>query len=449
MDSDKKPHNIENNNKDSCDKYLTFFCWFFSIIIWGLIILAVMVKYKSRNENIAYIIYAIIFAYIIYLIVEFCSSTSKYLCHKSDSKGIEYQMEKYFRAYPIISFHCTCYHYETRKYRKRTRKGRYVTHTKRVRVVTHTDSYNLHYKSSRDVSGLFNLNCDSSRAGRIDFIKLYLRKEINFADSISVSDYTNQKDSFWRKNRFRDTYMDFREERTIPGLIEHNLVNINGKDPCSINIYWFVFFTFLTLVQFYKSYVNCFCITQNFTIRKLISTRYDLNSEQYDKQYENLIPRINLIKSHISYDNNQYNYVNIDENIDLPTKKEIEDAEKKYRNKVPVYEIYQKGENDTKRIIRAGTIKDNIQFSTFNSDEAPPAFAQVAGNVGISSEQINREGTLPEGFDKPGFKFSIVSIQESDIEDENKEHPSATKENTNLKVINYENINENEVISSE
>lgn len=104
---------------------------------------------------------------------------------------------------------------------------------------------------------------------------------------------------------------------------------------------------------------------------------------------------------------------------------------------------------DTKRIIRAGTIKDNIQFSTFNSDEAPPAFAQVAGNVGISSEQINREGTLPEGFDKPGFKFSIVSIQESDIEDENKEHPSATKENTNLKVINYENINENEVISSE
>ena len=42
--------------------------------------------------------------------------------------------------------------------------------------------------------------------------------------------------------------MDFREERIIPGLIEHNLVNISGKEHCSINIYWFIFFTILTLV---------------------------------------------------------------------------------------------------------------------------------------------------------------------------------------------------------
>jgi hypothetical protein len=57
------------------------------------------------------------------------------------------------------------------------------------------------------VSGLFNLNCDNASAGRIDFIKLFLRSEINFADSISINDYINQKDSFWRRNRFRDIWI--------------------------------------------------------------------------------------------------------------------------------------------------------------------------------------------------------------------------------------------------
>ena len=113
--------------------------------------------------------------------------------------------------------------------------------------------------------------------------------------------------------------MDFREERIIPGFMEYNLVRITDKEPCSINFYWFAFFTILTLAQFYKSYVNCFCISQNFTIRKIVSTRNDLNSEKFNKKYRNLIPQINLIKSQINFDINQYNYVN---------QKEIEEAEK-------------------------------------------------------------------------------------------------------------------------
>ena len=100
--------------------------------------------------------------YIFYLIVEFRSSTSKYLCNKRDNKGIEYQMGKYFETSPIIRFNCQCYHYETRHYRQRTSRGHYVTRTKRVRVITHTDQYILSYKSSRDVSGLFNLNYDNT-----------------------------------------------------------------------------------------------------------------------------------------------------------------------------------------------------------------------------------------------------------------------------------------------
>ena len=427
-------------NKSLYDKYLTYCCWIFSIIIWGLIIYIIITFIISKKdyESIKNAVYAIICIYLLYLIVEFCSSTSKYLCNKKDIKGIEYQMRKYFEINPIISFYCECYHIETIENRYRVKKRRYATYTKKEKVVTHRDRYNLQYRSSRDVSGLLNL----AHIGRKSYIKLFLKKEINFADPISVNDYITQKDIFWRKNRFRDTYMDFREERIIPGLIWHNLARITDKEPCSINIYWFTFFTFLTLAQFYKSYINCFHISQNFTIRKIVSTRYDLNSKKFNEIYRNLIPQINLMKRQINFDINQYNYVNQNVEIDLPTKEEIEEAEKKYKDQVPSYEIYQEGENDEEGIIRTGTIKDNPKFSAFNCHEAPPLFIPVAGNIGLSAEQINRQGTLPNGFDKPGFKFSIESNQELISEKENQVHPSDSHDNNELKIINYENNNE-------
>ena len=92
-----------------------------------------------------------------------------------------------------------------------------------------------------------------------------------------------------------------------------------------------LFFTFLTLAEFYKIYYNFSYIIQSYTIRKLISTRYDLNTEENNEKYRNLIPRINLIKSHINFDNNDYNYVNKDIIVKIPTKEEIEEAEKKYK----------------------------------------------------------------------------------------------------------------------
>ena len=45
------------------------------------------------------------------------------------------------------------------------------------------------------MSGLLNLN----QEGRISYMELFLKKEINFADPISVKDYITQKDSFCLK----------------------------------------------------------------------------------------------------------------------------------------------------------------------------------------------------------------------------------------------------------
>ena len=82
-------------------------------------------------------------------------------------------------------------------------------------------------------------------------------------------DYEFHKSAFWRRNRFRDVHMDFRETRTVPGLKHHNLVKMPGENPCSVNFGLYFLFTILTFAQCYKSYVDSFCVRQNYTVRKL------------------------------------------------------------------------------------------------------------------------------------------------------------------------------------
>lgn len=54
----------------------------------------------------------LIIIYIIYLIVEFCSSTCSFLCHKTDTNGIQNQYGMLVQSPPIIEFYCECFHYE-------------------------------------------------------------------------------------------------------------------------------------------------------------------------------------------------------------------------------------------------------------------------------------------------------------------------------------------------
>ena len=76
-------------------------------------------------------------------------------------------------------------------------------------------------------------------------------------------DYEFYKEQFWKKNRFRDVYMDFNEKRTIPGLIHHNLIKIGQNDPCIVSFGWFFIFTFLTLSNFIKCILILFLFFKN------------------------------------------------------------------------------------------------------------------------------------------------------------------------------------------
>lgn len=167
-----------------------FFGWIFQLSTWTLIILC----FIFRESNI-FIILAVL-SYVIYIITEFCSPISKYLRSRKKPQGIYQKMNTYFRTSPIISWSCECYHYETHHYTTRNDKGEIEHHTSTEKVVTYNGKSSMTYSSSRDVSGPFVLNCDEKNINKKIYVKLELNEEINFADSLTTSEYLTQKDSF-------------------------------------------------------------------------------------------------------------------------------------------------------------------------------------------------------------------------------------------------------------
>ena len=405
QNKEQKYSEEDENDKNSC---CTFFYWLLSLTIWLSFISSLyffsLLGYGSKNdENGKISVIIFISSYLLYIILECCSSTSKYLRNKTTGEAMYDKMGSLFRTPPVITFSCQCYHYEIIHYTKRDKDGKIHYHTRREKRITYSESYSMPYYSMRDVSGLFYLNCDEAYAKKKCYIQLKLNEEINFADEISYMDYEYYKEQFWRKNRFRDVYMDFKETRKIPGLISHNLIKIGQNDPCIVSFGWFTIFTLLTLCEFYKIYINSLFVYQKYKIRKIISTRYDLNEPLYSNKYSQLAPQLNLITEQYSYEPEFYNYINQEAEIDLPTKEELERAGQ-YKDKIPDYKI-SSGNGQT----QAGVIIDNPNYSNYDYSSPPPIFKPISGDVGLNEDQINEGGAAPTGFGQPGFQFNIIN----------------------------------------
>ena len=386
----------QGSQKENNCCYITG-CWIAQIACWASLV-ASLIIYIGNKDNIG--IFGLFgFCYIVYLILEFCSSTSRYLCNKSSDKGMYEKMGINFQTPPEIRFHCECYHYVTRHHYRTNKDGKREHYTTREKEVTYRETYNLPYYSERDVSGLFYLNCEKAYVEKKHYIKLELKEEINFADAISYYDYERAKGHFWRRNRFRDVHFDFREERVIPGMEHHNLVKLLPTEPCMVNYCFFLLFTLLTGAEFFRIYVDSFCVYQKFKVRKIVSTRYDLNMDRYLA----FVPQLNLITNQYQYEQNYYNYKNDSYDVQLPTEEELQQAQQ-YQNKIPDYQV----SNNSGGEGQPGVIMDNPGYSSYNPNEAPAEFAAVSGNVALAQDQINANGEPPSGYDQPGFQFNIA-----------------------------------------
>lgn len=256
--------------------------------------------------------------------IEFTSHTSFFLCHKKSINSCYDFMKSMFSTPPVVEFTCK----------------RYIRKKNGKKEKTYTGSSEMSYYSSRDVSGLFKLDDDKATILKKKYIKIHLKKEINFADEITYLIYSRKKLIFSEKNYKLGEDIKIDENRYIPKFKEFTMVTIDDEDSCNVNIGWIILLTFLTLVEFYKIYVESLCIHQEFTIRKLISI-FDLNSPKSQEiaiYYEKLVPKINLIVKEYSFSTNDYCYINKKYEVTLITEVEEKQAVLLYKNKIPKYD---------------------------------------------------------------------------------------------------------------
>ena len=364
----------------SDEKYFNIAGWILQTGTWLFLILF-LVLHKTA------LLVIFILVYLLYVLIEFCSPTSSYLCNKSSHDGMYEKMREYFHTPPEIRWHLECFHYEYHKHTN-VNAGAGVgveRYTSKEKVVTHSEDLNMSYYSARDISGMFVLNCDKAFLKRKCYIKLELKAKIDFADPATARDYQYQKINFYNLNYGSDEYCSIKEERVIPDMEQYNLVKLVNDEPKSINFGLFFLFTMLTFVEFYKIYINSLCVYQKFDIKKIISTRYDLNLDQYVQMYQAFIPSVNLINVQYNYQPADYTYLNQDYNLNLPSQEEVENQ---LKNQNFDFENGFSGQNPNPNPNR--NMQNGYSSQTLNPNMNNPN--------GYSSQNMNPNMNNPNGY---------------------------------------------------
>ena len=269
-DEEEKPKkNIEENTKPSCCKICVG--WFLQILILAGLAFLIFSCIK-QFEGWYYVIFIFIIIYALYLYQFLNANSYKFLSNISNSEGIYNILAKNFTQPPEINVDVRCYH-----------SGGSTKH--RRSVYTFKKKFIFPYYSWKDISGLFLLQQDKTK--KYPFLRLYLKSDINFADSISYSDFTIYKNDLREKYKGYDSYFSMYDDKIILDFKENHLIALDPNNiPCCVSKGLYIFFSVFFLGQFYKTYFQSKCYAQNFTIRKIVSTRYDLTNNQNYYQME-------------------------------------------------------------------------------------------------------------------------------------------------------------------
>lgn len=377
---------FEKRKSESC--CLSFFSWMFTIFTWIFLLLIIYIitpipdiesvsckrnyfwpyqdictkKTLKTELSKKYIFIGIPF-YVIYIILELLSPTSQFLYRKDNKTNLYELLGSLFQSKPKAYVSCSCFHYETKTYTTTDSDGNSHTETTTETVYTYRETQPVNYYSCRDVSGLFVLNLDEKKISKKAYIKLDIKEEINYADIVSYNDMYLIKQDMTRRNENKDTHFYINDYRKLEGIKHRYFIRLLGEEPNCFSYGWFVLFTFLTVAQFYKKYVSSLSIYQNFTIRKLISTRYDLGSDEFNEKYEKFNPQMNIMSQDYSYPLNMFTSLIIENQKPLPTEAEIEES-KKHELMIPKYEI-----NTEADVGRAGTVKDIVSCDNYNATQ--------------------------------------------------------------------------------
>ena len=336
----REDYKTGNDLKESDRETSKYVLWILQILSW--IFFLVFIILLIFDLDVFALFLAFFFcAYITYIIFELYSSTAKMLRNINSKQGINEMMRKYFSTPPNIELKYEYYHNVTVPISYTDNYG--ITHTgySTYKELFLTTTFDFPYYSVRDVSGLFYL-ADKVAAKNKSFIKLELIEEVSFADTISYMDYYFEKNVFHESNGRSDENSIFIESRTIPGMISQNIIKIDDSISLIVNFPFFVISTLLMFAELYKPCLNSFLYEQKFKVRKIISTRYDLNQPDINAKYQYISPKIILNSQIVNLQPQEYNYLNNECPVNQPTKEELE-MSKVFQEVIKEYRILNNG----------------------------------------------------------------------------------------------------------
>ena len=140
------------------------------------------------------------------------------------------------------------------------------------------------------------------------------------------------------------------------------------------------------MAEIYKLLFNCLCLHLKFKVRKLVSTRYNLNQPKYQA----FNPQIEIYEERDTLEEDCYynNFLDEDNIPMLPTEVELRIAQQ-YKDNIPDYKITTEEEN-----MKAGIVIDDPNIK-FDPTEEPPKNIDVVlnqnqmNNAVLNQNQMN------------------------------------------------------------
>ncbi len=220
--------------------------------------------------------------YLVYIFTSLLSKEFRFLLKMHKIKSLIDKLKYYFEKQIKIKFFTYSFNYVTNiKSSKKIKKG------KMKKIVSSIEKENLNYFSCRDVTGILNLDVEKlTKSNKRIYINLSMKLEYEIADDLSSIDINSQKEFLICRNRKKDIYMDFIEKKSISNFDPNIIVYLGEKENIYINKFFYILFTFfIPVIEIYKIYLNSKIKFYEITIRKAISTRFDLKEPEFEEKY--------------------------------------------------------------------------------------------------------------------------------------------------------------------
>jgi len=405
------------------------------LCLWGAIAFLIITLVLKNNDLKTTSIVILCITWFIYFINAMCSRELSYLCHKQKNFTIHNYMVGLFKTMPSLSYSVCCYHYETHHYTTTDKDGHVQHHSETRRHNTYNETRYFNYYSSRDRSGIFILDTQNIRdnPGKY-FIKLHLKLNVMLSIDGTVEDYIRQRDTFYIMNRFRDTHMDTSEATNLPGFEEYNLVSVGEDRPSGVNCGMYVLFVFLGFIEFYKLYVDQFCIAQNFCISKEVSTRRNLNAPEYNKIYQTFDPSINIQNNIYKFDDPSSLPINtnyVPEN--LPVLSEVESNQNNHAtmiNQIPQYNTNNPNQGNQTAMTNSVPAYNNNQFQS-NQNNMMTNSVPAYNNQNQGNQNNMMSNSSPAYQNNPNNPNVNITIKQEGMHTENEIKTSLLPQNKN------------------